>query len=64
LVRTVSADLDEGVGEIVGQRVGGGAGLVVGPDFHDPVAAGITNEFLDAPARLSLDMALVMTGRR
>ena len=53
-VRNVSADLDEGVAEVVGRRVG--AGLVIGPDCHDAVVAGSADEFLDAPTRLSFDM--------
>jgi hypothetical protein len=41
---------------------GGGAGLVFGLDFHDAVASGSANEFLDAPTRLSVDTLPVVTG--
>jgi hypothetical protein len=60
LVR-VCADLDEGVAEIIGLRVGGGAGLVAGLDFHDAVAAACANEFPDAPNLFSLDAVLATT---
>ena len=53
-----SADLDEGPG----QRVSGGAGLVVSFDFHDALAAYIANEFLYAPACLSFGIVPEMTG--
>lgn len=37
-------DVDEGVAEVVGWRAGGVAGLVIGLDCQDPIAAGIANE--------------------
>jgi hypothetical protein len=43
-------------------RIGGGAGLVVGVDLHDAVAARIANEFLYASTRFSFDTAPVITG--
>ena len=38
------------------------AGLVVRFDFHDAVAARITNEFLDASTLVSFDTVPVMAG--
>ena len=39
LVRAVSPGVGEGLWGSWGRRVGGGAGLVVGPDVHDAVGS-------------------------
>ena len=64
LVRVVFVDLDDGVGEVDGVAGRGGAGVVVGPDLHDVVAAGSTNESVDAPTRFSLEIVLIVVGPR
>jgi hypothetical protein len=58
----VGAGHEGGLADVVGWWVGDGAGLDVGLDFYDAVAARIANEFLAAPIGLSFDPVLVMTG--
>jgi hypothetical protein len=56
LVRTVTRNLMRGVAE-----VGGGAGVVVGLDLHDVIAARNATESLDAPVCLSFDIVPATT---
>ena len=50
-----AADGVEGLAEVVGERVGGGDGLLSGLDLNGAVAAGGLDEFPDRPAGLRLD---------
>jgi hypothetical protein len=62
LVRTVTAGVDEGLRRSW-VAVGGGAGLVGGPDVHDAVGnPGNVNEFLHAPTCLNFDTLPAVTG--